>query len=122
MSQHVAEQAPLEACGLLAGKRHKVEKVIKMRNTEKSPVRFRMDPKEQFNAFRWIEANNLELAGIYHSHPSGLESVSATDIAEATYDVVHIIWSPSGDTWNQRGYRIENRQVAKVTLQIIKSQ
>ena len=118
MRRHVIAQAPLEACGLLAGKQDTVEAVLKVRNAEQSPVRFRMDPQEQFNAFEWIEANGLELIGIYHSHPSGPETASATDIAEVAYEAVHVIWSCSKRAWKVRGFWIEAGEVTEVNIQI----
>jgi len=122
MHRHVTEQAPLEACGLLAGKKDSVEAVLEVRNAVQSPVRFRMDPQEQYNAFMWIEANELDLVGIYHSHPSGPETASPTDIAEAAYEVVHIIWSRTGRTWGARGFWIETGQVIEVTIQVMNEQ
>lgn len=122
MRRHVATQAPLEACGLLAGKQDSVEAVLRVRNAEQSPVRFLMDAQEQYNAFEWMDANSLDLLGIFHSHPSGPETVSPTDIAEAAYDVVHIIWSLTGSTWKSRGFWIENGKVTEVTLQIVAKQ
>jgi proteasome lid subunit RPN8/RPN11 len=122
MRRHVVAQAPREACGLLAGKQDSVETVLRMRNTEQSPVRFRMDAQEQYNAFEWIDANGLDLVGIFHSHPSGPETVSPTDIAEAAYDVVHVIWSRSRRTWNARGFWIEKDQVTEVILQVLSEQ
>jgi len=119
MHSYVVEQTPFEACGLLAGKGDAVEAVLKMRNAEQSPVRFRMDPQEQLNAFEWIEANGLNLVGIFHSHPSGPETASATDIAEATYEVVHVIWSRSNDTWIARGFWIEARDAMEVPIQVL---
>lgn len=116
MQEHVANHAPLEACGLLAGKNDRVEKVILVRNQAQSPVRFVMEPSEQLKAFDWIEFNGLDLLGIFHSHPAGPETVSVTDIAEAAYDVVHLIWSLSGQTWKLRGFWIENGQFADVPL------
>ena len=122
MRDHVDTQVPLEACGLLAGKGDRVETVLKVHNAAQSPVRFRMDPQEQYDAFMWIEANGLDLIGIYHSHPSGPETVSATDLEEAAYDVVHVIWSRTNDAWNARGFWIEARQVTEVTIQILREQ
>ncbi|GAB4417149.1 MAG: M67 family metallopeptidase [Anaerolineales bacterium] len=118
MHAHVAKHAPLEACGLLAGKKDRVEKIIPIRNQAQSPVRFRMDPKEQLDAFEWIDDNGLELLGIFHSHPTGPETASATDIEEATYPVVHIIWDGSHGAWNARGFWIENGKVVDVDLEI----
>lgn len=121
MQRYVAAQAPLEACGLLAGKQDSdtVEAVLMVRNAEQSPVRFRMDAQEQYNAFNWIEAHDFDLLGIFHSHPSGPETVSPTDIDEAAYAVVHVIWSCTEQNWKARGFWIENRQVTKVTLQTL---
>ena len=119
MRRHVTAQAPLEACGLLAGKQDAVETVLRVRNADQSPVRFRMDAQEQYNAFEWIDANSLDLVGIFHSHPTGPETVSPTDIAEAAYEVVHVIWSRTKRIWNARGFWIEKGQVTEVTLQVL---
>src|SRR5512138_2244046 len=99
MLEHVDRQVPLEACGLLAGRNDRVEKVILVRNQAQSPARFVMDPYEQLQAFDWIESNGLELLGIFHSHPAGPESASPTDIKEAAYEVIHVIWSRTRDRW-----------------------
>lgn len=118
MLRHVIEQVPLEACGLLAGKNNQVEKVLPVRNQAQSSVRFVMDPYQQLEAFEWIESQTLELIGIFHSHPAGPETVSATDIAEAAYDVVQLIWSRSSGKWQARGFWIEHGQAREVTLLI----
>lgn len=119
MREHVNRQVPLEACGLLAGKNDRVEKVIVVRNQSQSPVRFVMDPYEQLQAFDSIETNGLDLLGIFHSHPAGPGTVSATDIAEAAYQVVHLIWFPGQDDWQARGFWIENGRATEVSLQIV---
>lgn len=95
-----------------------MQKVIPVRNQAESPVRFVMDPYEQLQAFEWIDSQSLELLGIYHSHPRGPETVSTTDIREAAYAVVHLIWSRNGDTWNVRGFWIEQGQVQEVSLSL----
>jgi proteasome lid subunit RPN8/RPN11 len=116
---HVNVHAPLEACGLLAGKNDRVEKVLFVGNQAQSPVRFVMDPSEQLKAFDWIESNELELLGIFHSHPAGPETVSPTDIAEAAYDVVHVVCSRLHGQWKLRGFWIENEKSVEIALQIV---
>lgn len=116
---YVDLHAPLEACGLLAGKNDRAEKVLFVRNQAQSPVRFVMDPYEQLQAFEWIESYGLDLLAIFHSHPTGPETVSPTDIAEAAYEVVHIICSRKIDSWKLRGFWIENGNSVEVTLQIV---
>jgi len=116
MLSHIESQVPLEACGLLAGKNDQVEKVLPVRNQAQSPVRFVMDPYEQLKAFDWIDSNGLDLLGIFHSHPTGPETASVTDMAEAAYEVVHIICSRAQGKWNLRGFWIENGNASEVPL------
>jgi proteasome lid subunit RPN8/RPN11 len=118
MRTHVISCAPLEACGLLAGTKNLVTDVLPIANDAASPTQFRMEPAEQLRTFAWIETNRLDLVGIYHSHPKGPENPSVTDIAEAAYAVVHVIWSPAGVEWHARGYCIVNSQTSDVELRI----
>jgi proteasome lid subunit RPN8/RPN11 len=117
MRRHVSRCAPLEACGLLAGKNDRVESTIGIYNAERSPVRFRMEPSAQWRAFQRIEAAGLDLVGIYHSHPNGPDHPSPTDIAEALYPVAQIIWFRVDDRWRARGFQIEGGKVAEITLE-----
>ena len=120
MLRHVTEHVPLEACGLLAGRNGRVRKVLPVRNQAQSPVRFVMDPYEQLQAFEWIDSQELELIGIFHSHPAGPEMVSATDIREAAYEVVHLIWSRTegNGVWKVRGFWIQDGQTREVDLSV----
>jgi [CysO sulfur-carrier protein]-S-L-cysteine hydrolase len=119
MLAYVEQNAPLESCGLLAGKNEHVDQVLFVRNQAQSPARFVMDPYEQLSAFDWIESNGLDLLGIFHSHPAGPETASATDIAEAAYEVVYLIWSRNQEHWKVRGFWIENGSATEVPLQIV---
>jgi proteasome lid subunit RPN8/RPN11 len=116
MHRQVRRLAPLEACGLLAGKNNRVEMRIGVRNADQSPVRFHMDPQDQWRAFQRMETAGLELLGIYHSHPNGPDRPSPTDIAEAMYPVVQIIWYRQEGRWQARGFRIESGKVREVEL------
>ena len=116
--EYVASHAPLEACGLLAGKGEQVECMIGVQNQAQSPVRFVMDPREQLKAFEYIEFSQLDLLGIFHSHPEGPGSASTTDIVEAAYNVVHVILAHNGIHWTARGFWIENGMAAEVPLQV----
>ena len=121
MIAHVDSQAPLEACGLLAGLNSKVETVLTVTNQAQSEVRYVMDPIEQLNAFEWIESNGLNLLGIFHSHPTGPETVSPTDIAESAYEVVYVVLARMKDTqsWQARGFWIKDGTYDEVILHVI---
>ena len=121
MIAYVDSHLPLEACGLLAGHDSKVEIVLEVTNQAQSAVRYVMDPIEQLNAFEWIDSNKLDLIGIFHSHPTGPETVSPTDIVEAAYAVVYVILArvDSAYAWRARGFWIEKGTYSEVTLQIV---
>jgi proteasome lid subunit RPN8/RPN11 len=122
MRAHVRACAPLEACGLLAGKDGAVSRVFLIANQVKSPERFRMEPVEQVRALYWMDTNGLDLIAIFHSHPTGPEVLSKTDISEAAYEVVQIILSPSSlpeEAWQAHAFWIENGRLYNVELEII---
>ena len=118
MRRYVAAQSPLEACGLLGGKNGIVESVLPVRNAVASKTRYRMEPRAQLRAFEQIEASGQELLAIFHSHPQGSSAPSPTDIREAAYPVVQIIWSPVGRRWRARGFWIELGRAAEVPLNV----
>jgi proteasome lid subunit RPN8/RPN11 len=92
--QHALEEYPNEACGLLAGKNGRVEKVYRMTNVEHSPVTYRLDPEEQYRAFVEIEERGWELLAIYHSHIASPAYPSARDLELAFYpDSLYLIIS-----------------------------
>lgn len=119
MRGQVAADVPLESCGLLAGAGDVVQQVIPVPNALKSPTRYRLDPSLQLAAFEQIDQDGLELLAIYHSHPAGPPHPSPTDIAEAFYPVVYVIWSLAGDAWQARGFWIEKGAFLEIKLEII---
>jgi proteasome lid subunit RPN8/RPN11 len=117
---HVQSALPNEACGLLGGRAGRVQAVYPGTNTEHSPVRYRMDPKEQLRAMDTIELAGRDVVGIFHSHPQGPPVPSSTDLAQAHYpDAVYVILArqKSGE-WQIRGYNLSNGQSRKVALQV----
>jgi [CysO sulfur-carrier protein]-S-L-cysteine hydrolase len=122
MRKHVRQNAPLEACGLLAGKNGRVEMRLGIPNAERSPVRYRMEPMAQLRAFLRYEKAGLELLAIYHSHPNGPDHPSPSDTAEALYPVVQIIWFKLDGRWMAGGYRIEGGKVKEISLELSKTE
>ena len=109
MRRHVVDCYPEEGCGILGGFKDRVEWVIPVTNMLHSATRFRMDPQEQVDAFFKIEEAGGKLIGIYHSHPSGPEVPSDSDVRESPLPkTVHIIWHPLNVEWTFRAYWIES--------------
>jgi proteasome lid subunit RPN8/RPN11 len=117
MQRQVAAEAPLESCGLLAGKGEVVQRVIGVPNALNSATRYRFDPYAQLAAFEQIDQDGLEILAIYHSHPKGPPHPSPTDMQEASYPVVYVIWSPENDGWQARGFWIESGSFKDVPLE-----
>jgi proteasome lid subunit RPN8/RPN11 len=119
MRRQVTADVPLESCGLLAGSRDIAQRVVSVPNALHSATRYRFTPEAQLAAFEQIENSGMEILAIYHSHPKGPPHPSPTDIAEASYPVVYIIWSPENDVWQARGFWIENGSYKVVPLEIV---
>jgi proteasome lid subunit RPN8/RPN11 len=116
----VIKHTPEEACGLLGGKGRKVVEVIPVTNVLHSPIRYRMAPEEQLVAFNYLDQLDLDLIGIYHSHPAGPQVPSETDLKEAYYpDAVYIIWHRLGDDWTCRGFILDRDDPAEIPLKIV---
>ncbi len=113
-------QAPIEACGILAGNNSKVKKLYKMTNVDKSRTHFMMDPGEQFKVMKDLRSAGLEMLAIYHSHPETSARPSDEDIRLAlTPDVIYVILSLR-DRGNPtvKGFLIEDGSVSEVPVTI----
>ena len=108
--------APLETCGLMAGRDGQVECVLPVPNVLRSPVTYRMDGQEFADA---MIACGFEPLAIYHSHPAGPPVPSPTDIAQAFYpDSIYIIISLAQEPPSVRAFRIVGGVVSEVELQV----
>jgi proteasome lid subunit RPN8/RPN11 len=95
--EHILQEDPYEACGLLAGAGGRVSLVYPVPNVAPAPATtFLMDGQTQVNAMLDIERRGLDLLAFYHSHPPGSRTdPSPTDLAEARYpDVLTLIVVP----------------------------
>jgi proteasome lid subunit RPN8/RPN11 len=85
-----------ECCGLLAGQEGAITRIFAANNVASDPAKnYEIAPQELFRLMREIRAANLELLGIYHSHPNGKNEPSPRDIELAYYpDTAYFILSP----------------------------
>ena len=94
MVAHAQAELPNEACGLLCGEGNLVQRLILMRNADESPLSFRLDAREQLLILRDIEAQNLELLAIFHSHVKSEAYPSQVDVDHAySSDVLYVVVS-----------------------------
>ncbi len=84
IADHALSEAPMEACGILAGSREHISRAIALDNAADAPDRhFRFDPEEQLEALNALDAYGLEWIGVYHSHPQAPPIPSPEDIEAA---------------------------------------
>ena len=119
--KHSKTEFPNEACGMLAGKGRRVEKVYEMTNAEKSPETFFMDAKEQLKVMKEIRTLGLEMIGIYHSHVASQAYPSNHDVElafypEASYVIVSLKDKASP---SMRSFKIKDGKIAEEEVKII---
>jgi proteasome lid subunit RPN8/RPN11 len=68
---------PLESCALLLGQTKGenceetvVRDLIRVNNNDSSPVSFSMKADDLIKAYEFSESQNMEVVGIFHSHPA----------------------------------------------------
>ncbi|NIA06273.1 MAG: hypothetical protein GWP14_01315 [Actinobacteria bacterium] len=116
-------EAPIEACGLLAGTDHRVQRLYKMTNTDQSADHFTMAPEEQFAAIKDMRAKGLEMLAIYHSHPASPARPSAEDIRLALTDgVLYVVLSLQESSEPKvRAFYIDDGVVSESELKIVEA-
>jgi [CysO sulfur-carrier protein]-S-L-cysteine hydrolase len=119
--EHCDREYPNEACGILAGRGSKVEKVYLLTSENPSPTFYQIDSQEQFRVLREMQEEERELVGIYHSHPSGRPYPSSTDVElafypEAVYVIVSLIERRNPC---MKGYTIVDGEITEVPLKTV---
>jgi len=88
-----AQAYPFEGCGLLLGKvengRNVVQAIVPAANTwpveAEKPVRFQISPEDMLQAEVEAARRDLDVVGVFHSHPDHPPVASPRDLAWATW-------------------------------------
>lgn len=116
-----ATKTPMqECCGLLAGRDEVITHIFPARNAHSQPATaYEIAPQELFRVMKEIRAQQLELMGIYHSHPRGENRPSQSDIARGFYpDTPYFILSPPGDAPQPvRAFLIRDDDVTELRIE-----
>lgn len=111
--QHLESSYPHEACGFLIGQQEGRNRWItrslpvENRSTENQRRRFVIDPLDYMKAEREVSRQDLQLLGIYHSHPDhpAIPSVHDLEFAQPFFSYfIHTICD--GTMTNTRSYRL----------------
>ena len=121
MVAHAREDLPNECCGMVGGRDGEATAVIRVTNSAASPLRYEMDPQEQYDALKSIEDDGGELLGIYHSHTKSAAYPSQTDVNQAVAwpEQVYLIVSlADADAPDVKAYLLEDLKIADVALDV----
>ena len=80
---HAISEQPSESCAMLFGKKvgdnWNVKEVFLTQNIDDSQTNFTISPEELLKGYQIAEKNQLEVVGIFHSHPNSDATPSNTD-------------------------------------------
>ncbi len=114
---HGKKEAPIEACGYLAGINDEVVNFYPMHNIDQSNEHFTLDPQEQFDVIKKVRVNGLEILAVYHTHPESPARPSAEDIKLAVDPgIIYVILSLLEDNNNIKAFKIIKGQVTEQRL------
>lgn len=127
MKRHAEEIYPDECCGFFFGNDgeirmiHQTKEVRNIR-TGNRRRRFKIDPKDYQQAETYAFENNLDLLGVYHSHPDHPAVPSEHDRKVALPWFSYIILSvEDGKTGDIRSWRLnDSRQFEEEAVKIFK--
>ena len=121
MVAHAREDLPNECCGMIGGSGGGATTVIRVANSAASPLRYEMDPQEQYNALKSLEDGGDELLAIYHSHTKSAAYPSQTDVNQAVAwpEQIYVIVSLADeDAPDVKGYLLKDLKIADVDLDV----
>jgi proteasome lid subunit RPN8/RPN11 len=110
-----------ECCGLLAGRNGIISDIYPGTNVLASATAYEIAPAEIFSILKGTRAAELDLLGIYHSHPNTDNAPSQTDIDRAYYpDTAYFIISPRPDAQEPvRAFRIQEGHATELSVELI---
>ena len=80
---HTCKEEPNEACAILYGNKIKEKNTVKeiwlTKNSNPSPIEFTLSAEQTWEMDQKRKEFNLEIIGIFHSHPKGEALPSSTD-------------------------------------------
>ncbi len=83
LTEHAKKSHPNESCAMLLGTHNdqqwNVKEVFLTNNMEQSETNFTISPEELLHGHQLAEKKQLELVGVFHSHPNSSAIPSDTD-------------------------------------------
>jgi len=91
---HASKSHPNESCAILFGEIEHEKSVVKdvflTENIDDSPINFTISNEELLKAYKMAEEKNLDVVGIFHSHPGSNAYPSSTD--KKFMEINPVVW------------------------------
>jgi proteasome lid subunit RPN8/RPN11 len=118
MLEGIAKDAlPNESCAFLLGHNDNVKEILKVRNSDESPVTFRIESADLLHTYYLAESKGMQVIAIFHSHPTK-PWPSSTDVKFMEINpVVWVIYSTTDD--QLRAFIYDDDLVKEVHIRII---
>jgi len=112
-------EAPNECCGMIAAEDGRAVEVYPAVNAAASPLRYEIDPRDQYRIEMAIEDAGRDLGAIYHSHTRSDPYPSQTDVNLAFHPhALYLIVGLAGDVPDVRAYRIVEGRIDDAELEV----
>jgi proteasome lid subunit RPN8/RPN11 len=117
---HARRDAPNECCGVVAGHDGAITGVHPVTNVFASPLRFQLDPVEQYRITEQIEERGEAMIGSYHSHIKSEAYPSQTDVNQwdPWPELIHLICSIAPSDPVVRAFEVSDKQVSEISLEV----
>ena len=83
LANHASNEKPNESCAILFGtvdgQKTKVKEIFLTKNIDESPVNFTISNEQLIKCYKTAEEREMEVVGIFHSHPNSEAYPSDTD-------------------------------------------
>lgn len=118
ITDHCAASPQQEACGLLAGRGQRVERVLPIANVAVNPAAaYHMDEAALARVLPMLAHGGQDVLAVYHSHPDGSTRPSRIDIGSWAFpDAAMMIVSPH--TRRAAAWRVQNEDVTPIEITI----
>jgi len=121
---------PYEICGFMLGEidyKNNIRKVkeilqVENQNKERANDRFEISPKDYLKVENYADENNIQIIGIYHTHPDHPDRPSETDLMFAQPDMSYIIMSVNNgkaEKWRSWELDLDKNEFKEEKVEII---
>jgi proteasome lid subunit RPN8/RPN11 len=121
LKKYSNRESPNESCAILFGNNNNdtitVQEIFLTENIEKSPVNFTISNEELIAAYKEAEKMNLDVIGIFHSHPDSVPYPSSTD--EKYMEINPVTWVIFSNIHDEFKAYIYNSDIVPVPVKIM---